>query len=87
MNNNNKVTKLRQTKNIFKNLITDRKRIFYAVDKINKKLLNKARKSVYPKGKVFVELYKDLDDKDIYTDEEKILNCLFIPLLLNEEKI
>ena len=34
----------KQTKNLFKQLINDRKSIFYATDKIDKMLLNKAKK-------------------------------------------
>ena len=39
----------KQAKNLFKQLINDEKSIFQATDKMNKTLLNKARKSVYEK--------------------------------------
>ena len=39
----------KQAKNLFKQLINDGKIIFQATDKMNKTLLNKARKSVYEK--------------------------------------
>ena len=50
--NDDDVVKIKQTKSVFKKLITDFKSIFCAVDKINKKLLNRTRKSLYSKNKV-----------------------------------
>ena len=50
--NDDDVVKIKQAKSVFKKLITDFKSIFYAVDKINKKLLNRTRKSLYSKNKV-----------------------------------
>ena len=43
--------KLKQTKNLFKKLIKDEKSMFYAIDRITRTLLNKARKSLYEKDK------------------------------------
>ena len=63
-NNNNNIEHLKEAKTLFKKLITDSKRVFRAVEKINKTLLNKAKKS-YSKHKVFVKLYKELDNKNI----------------------
>ena len=41
------------------------------MEKINKTLLNKAKKSYYSKDKVFIKLCKVLDNKNIlYTDED-----------------
>ena len=50
--NDDDVVKIKQAKSVFKKSITDFKSIFYAVDKINKKLLNRTRKSLYSKNKV-----------------------------------
>ena len=55
--------KRKQTKNLFKKLIKDEKSMFYAIDRITRTLLNKARKSLYEKDKVFYKYYLDLDDK------------------------
>ena len=63
-NNNNNIEHLKEAKTFFKKLITDSKSVFHAVEKINKTLLNKAKKS-YSKHKVFVKLYKELDNKNI----------------------
>ena len=39
----------KQAKNLFKKLLTDANSVFYSAEKINKTLLNKARKSFYEK--------------------------------------
>ena len=57
--------KLKQTKNWFKNLSKMKKSIFYATDRITRTLLNKARKSLYKKDKVFYKYYLDLEDKNL----------------------
>ena len=59
--NDDDIVKLKGAKNLFKKLITDSKSIFYAVDKINKNLLNRARKSLYSKDKVFIKLATSLE--------------------------
>ena len=56
---------LKQTKNLFKELIKDEKSIFYVADRITRTLLNKARKSLYKKDKVFYKYYLDLEDKNV----------------------
>ena len=58
--NDDNIVKLKGAKNLFKKLITDSKSIFYAVDKINKNLLNRARNLLYPKDKVFILLVNSL---------------------------
>ena len=47
----------KQLKNLFGKLTKDSNSLFYWVEKINRSLLNKARKSVYEKDKVFYKLY------------------------------
>ena len=62
----------KQIKNLFKKLVNDQKSVFFSADKINQTLLNKGRKSIYEKDKVFYNLLKKIDDKDIiYEKEEK----------------
>ena len=63
-NNSNNIENLKEAQTFFKKLITDSKSVFHAVEKINETLLNKAKKS-YSKDKVFVKLYKELDNKNI----------------------
>ena len=62
---------LKQAKNLFKKLINDQDSVFYSADKINSTLLNKARKSVYEKDKVFYKIYNSLEDQEIVYDNEK----------------
>ena len=62
----------KQAKNLFKQLINDVKSVFYAKDKINKPLLNEAKKSVLEKDRVFYELYSELEDENkLYEDQRQ----------------
>ena len=62
--------KLKQTKNLLKKLIKDEKSMFYATDRISRTLLNKARKLLCEKDKVFYKYYEDLDDENILYENE-----------------
>ena len=42
--------------NLFKNLQKDLKSIFYAVENLSRTILNKAKKSIYDKDKIFANL-------------------------------
>ena len=57
-------TEKKRVENLFKNLQKDRKSIFYSTGNLSKSILNKVNKSVYKKYKVFVNLYKPLQDKN-----------------------
>ena len=59
-----------QLKNIFGKLTKDSNSFFYLVEKINRNLPNKARKSVYEKGRVFYKLYNEIKNRDTIFDEE-----------------
>ena len=61
----------KQIKNLFKKLVNDQKSVFFSADKINQTLLNKGKKSIYQKDKVFYNLLKKIDDKDVIYDKEK----------------
>ena len=54
----------RRINNLFNNLQKNSKSIFYLIGNISKTVLNKASKSFYEKDKVFVNLYKQLEDKN-----------------------
>ena len=55
---------VRRTENLFNNLQKNTNSIFYlAGNTITKTLINKASKSVFEKDRVFVDLYKQLEDK------------------------
>ena len=60
----------KQLKNLFEKLTKDSNSLFYSVEKINKNLLNKARKSVYEKDKVFYKLQNEIENRDTIFDEE-----------------
>ena len=51
--------------NLFRNLQKDPKSVFYLVGNLSKSVIKKGSKSLYEKDKVFVSLYKQLDDKNI----------------------
>ena len=61
----------KQIRNLFKKLVNDQKSAFFSADKINQTLLNKGRKSIYQKDKVFYNLFKKIDDKDVIYDKEE----------------
>ena len=54
----------RRINNLFNNLQKNPKSIFYLIGSVSKIVLNKASKSFYEKDKVFVNLYKQLEDKN-----------------------
>ena len=60
----------KQVKNLYKSLIKDENSIFCATDRINKKLINRAKISLYDKDQVFVKFYKESENiEEIYFDE------------------
>ena len=80
--------RLKQTKKLFRKLIRDDKSVFYAVNRINKTLLNKAKKSLYKKDKIFYKYYSDLENKNVLYESDTLKSLfLFIHHLLNREKI
>lgn len=62
---------LKQIKNLFKKLIKDVKSVFYTADRITKTLLNKCRKSLYQKDRIFYKFYLELKDKNILYENDK----------------
>ena len=60
-----------KVKNLFNALTNDQKSIFYASDRITKGLIKKARTSSYPKDKVFVKIFNELDN-----DRKKKTNAI-----------
>ena len=68
-------------KNLFKKLINDENSVFFSSDRINKTLLNKGRKSSYEKDKVFYNLLKIVDDKNIIYDENENRVPFYTPFI------
>ena len=76
----------KQTKNLVKKLLTDANSVFYLAEKINKTLLNKARKSFYEKDKVFYKLYARIEDQNIF-DDDKVKVPFYTPFLEQKKDI
>ena len=67
--------KLKQIKNLFNSLIKNENGIFYSADKVNRNLVNKTRRSIYPKDRVFNKLYNELGDKyNLYVNKNNEIN-------------
>ena len=64
MTTTSQTTEKKRVEHLFKNLQIDLKSAFYLTGNLSKSILNKANKSVYEKGKVFVNLFKLLEDKN-----------------------
>ena len=60
-----------KAKNLYRALINDQKVSFYVTDRVTKGLIKKARTSLYPKDKVFVKIYNEIDNND---RKKKIIN-------------
>ena len=70
-----------KAKNLYRALINDQKSIFYVTDSVTKGLIKKARTSLYPKDKVFVKIYNEIDNNDKKTniiDEKSPLNTPYV---------
>ena len=61
----------KQVKNLFKKLTNDENSVFFSTDRITKTLLNKGRKSSYEKDKVFYNLFKNVENKNIIYEENE----------------
>ena len=60
---------------------------FFSSDRINKTLLNKVRKSSYEKDKVFYNLLKNVDDKNIIYDENENRVPFYTPFIPQKKNI
>ena len=67
----NRTDKLKQTKNLIKKLIKDEESVLYAVDRLSRLLLGKAKKLLYEKGNVFYKYYLDLQDKNALCESKE----------------
>ena len=77
----------KQMKNLFRKLINDENSIFFSSDRINETLLNKGRKSSYEKDKVFYNLLKNVDDKNIIYDENENRVPFYTPFIPQKKNI
>ena len=72
--------KTNRIQNLFRNLQKDPKSIFYAIENLSRTILNKARKSAYDKGKAFVSLQDQLEEKNVYQNN----NLPFVTPFVNK---
>ena len=77
----------KQAKNLFKKLVNDQNSVFFSSDKINKTLLNKGRKSRYEKDKVFYNLFKNIENKNIIYDENETRVPFYTPFIPQKKNI
>ena len=84
---NTKVDEIKkQLKNLFGKLTRDSNSLFYSAEKINRNLLNKARKSVYEKDKVFYKLYNEVENRDNIFDGEEDEKISFHTQYIEQKK-
>ena len=77
----------KQARNLFKKLINDQNSVFFSSDKINKTLLNKGRKSRYEKDKVFYNLFKNIENKNIIYDKDETRVPFYTPFIPQKKNI
>ena len=77
----------KQLKNLFGKLMKDSNSLFYSVEKINRNLLKKGRKSVYEKDKVFYKLYNEIENGDTIFDEEDKKITFQVPFIEQKKDI
>ena len=70
--------KRNRIQNLFNNLQKDPESGFYSIGNLSQSILNKARKSIYDKDKVFVKLYNELEDKSFYKNNNLPLVTPFV---------
>ena len=76
--------------NLFNALREDKESIFYAADQLTKNLINKAKKSFYPKDKGFINLFKENKQQIEENKKRVVINKIllttpFIPKKSNVE--
>lgn len=76
----------KQIKNLFRKFINDENSVFFSSDKINKTLLNKGKKSLYEKDKVFYSLFKKIENKNIIYDENENRVPFYTPFTPQKKK-
>ena len=77
----------KQVKNLFNKLIKDQNSVFFSSDRINKTLLNKGRKSNYEKDKVFYNLFKKIENKNVIYDEDENRVPFYTPFTPQKKNI
>ena len=55
----------KKANNLLRHLLKNEQSIFYAIDRINQNVINRAKRSNYLKDRVFVSIYSKLKDKKL----------------------
>ena len=65
---------------LFRNLQKDPRSVFYSIRTLSESMIKKAHRLFYEKDVVFVNLYKELEDKNFYQKKEfyLLLLCFLI---------
>ena len=76
-----------KVENLFNALRKDEESVFYAADQITRNLINRAKKSYYPKDNVFVNIYnKNKNLKQEVSSSNLSLTTPFIPQKANVDR-
>ena len=73
----------KKVKNLYKALQRDDESVFYASEKINNTLIKKAKRSNYSKDKVFLNLYKQLENSVNIKEssDERLILPTYLPFV------
>ena len=55
----------KRARNVFNSLKTNENSVFYAANSVTNLLVNRAKKSIFPRDKIFVDIYKKLKNKSL----------------------
>ena len=77
----------KKAKNLFEALQRDDESVFYSSKKINNTLIKKAKKSSYPKDKVFLNLFRQLDATNANIESEEVIIPTYTPLTEQKKDI
>ena len=78
---------LKRTKSLFKALQKDDESVFYATEKITNNLIKKAKKSNYPKDKVLLNLFKQLEAANVNIELEEPIIPTYTPFVEQRKDI
>ena len=76
----------KQIKNLFRKLINDEKSVFFSAEAINKTLLNKGKKSSYEKDKVFYNLFRNIENKNVIYEKNEKRVPFYTPYIPQKKK-
>ena len=78
---------VKQIKNLYKSLQRDDESVFYASEKVTNGLTKKAKKSNYPKDKVFLKLFRQLEAVNVNIEPEDPIIPTYTPFVEQKKDI